>query len=149
MTLTLKSLLDKMISKSGKSDKVTILQNTWFFTVKLHLRYVDYARKHLPKPPFSRSVIDRHERACLDRLQASIWESFGQPKSVPKRAGNRADGHWIVDIDFERIMATVGGEGALRGVPRGQGLGLDKINILLQSSTGVLRIEGASRKLRI
>ena len=38
----------------------------------------------------------------------------------------------------------LGGEGALRGVRERQGLGLDKINILLQTSIGVLRIEGAS-----
>ena len=57
-------------------------------------------------------------------------------------------------------MAALGGVGAVRVGIRGQGLGVDKINILLQTSIGVLRIEGASldppynsnlesRKLRI
>ena len=38
----------------------------------------------------------------------------------------------------------LGGEGAVQGVVGRPGLGLDKINILLQTSIGVLRIEGAS-----
>ena len=41
-------------------------------------------------------------------------------------------------------MAALGGEGAVRGVIERPGLGLDKINILVQTSIGVLRIEGAS-----
>ena len=40
-------------------------------------------------------------------------------------------------------MAAVEEEGALRGVLPCQGLGLDKITILLQSSIGVLKIESA------
>ena len=55
---------------------------------------------------------------------------------------------------------ALGGEAPLRGSIRGPGFGVDKINILLQTSIGVLRIEGASldppyisilesRKLRI
>ena len=37
-----------------------------------------------------------------------------------------------------------GGEGAIRGVCGRQSLGVDKIDILLQTSIGVLRIEAAS-----
>ena len=57
-------------------------------------------------------------------------------------------------------MAALVREGAVPGVLRGQGLGVDKINILLQTAIGVLRIEEPSldppyinilesRKLRI
>ena len=57
-------------------------------------------------------------------------------------------------------MAALVGEGAVPGVLRDTGLGVDKINILLQTAIGVLRIEGPSldppyinilesRKLRI
>ena len=37
-----------------------------------------------------------------------------------------------------------GGEGAVGGVIERLGLGVDKINMLVQTSIGVLRIEGAS-----
>ena len=57
-------------------------------------------------------------------------------------------------------MAALGGEGAVGGVVADPGLGVDKIHIWLQTSIGVLRIEGSSldppyisilesRKLRI
>ena len=39
---------------------------------------------------------------------------------------------------------ALGGEAPLRGSIRGPGFRVDKINILLQTSIGVLRIEGAS-----
>ena len=59
-----------------------------------------------------------------------------------------------------RHRAALVGEGAVRGGFLASGLGVDKINILLQTSIGVLRIEGSpldppyinileSRKLRI
>ena len=41
-------------------------------------------------------------------------------------------------------MAALGGEGAVGGGCERPGLGVDKIDILLQTSIGVLRIEGAS-----
>ena len=47
------------------------------------------------------SETDVRQKACLDRLRASIWDPFGQPKSIPNRSKGRQDGHWIVDIDFE------------------------------------------------
>ena len=41
-------------------------------------------------------------------------------------------------------MAALGGEGAVPGACGSPGLGVDKINISLQTSIGVLNIEGAS-----
>ena len=41
-------------------------------------------------------------------------------------------------------MAALGGEGAVGGALWRHGLGVDKINILLQTAIGVLRIEDAA-----
>ena len=55
----------------------------------------------LQEPSFSRSVTDRHQKAYPDPIWASIWDPFGQPKSIPDRSGDRPDGHWILDIEFK------------------------------------------------
>ena len=52
LKLFLKSLRDKMISKSDKSEEVKILENTCVFTVRLHLRNVDNARRKLARTLF-------------------------------------------------------------------------------------------------
>ena len=49
MKLFLKSLRDEMISKSDKREEVKIFKNTSVFTVRLHLRNVEKARRKLAK----------------------------------------------------------------------------------------------------
>ena len=99
-----------MLRKSDRSDKVKIFKNIWFFTVGLHLRNVDNARRKLEKTFFSGSVTDMHEKACLDPLWASIWDPFGQPKLMPNRSGGLPDGHGIWDLGFEE-WSSRGGTG--------------------------------------
>ena len=55
----------------------------------------------LQEPSFSRSVTDIHQKACPDTLWASIWESFGQPKSIPNRSGGHLGRHQTSNINFE------------------------------------------------
>ena len=50
---------------------------------------------------FSGSFTDVHEKACVDPLWASIWEAFGQPKSVPNRSGSDLEWHQLSDLDFK------------------------------------------------
>ena len=47
-----KSPSDKMISKSEKSEEVKIFKNTSVFTVRLHLRNVEKARRKLARTLF-------------------------------------------------------------------------------------------------
>ena len=66
-------------------------------------------------PSFFRSETDVRQKAYLDRLWASIWDPFGQPKSVPKRYGSDSETQlmsksvlewfWdVLDIKFEVIF---------------------------------------------
>ena len=63
----------------------------------------------LQKPSFSGSVTDMHQKPCLDPRWASIWESFGQPKSIQNRSRSHLERHQVANSDFEaRVLA--GGE---------------------------------------
>ena len=55
----------------------------------------------LREPSFFQSETDVHQKASPDPLWASIWDPFGQPKSIPNRFGGFPDGQWIVHIDFK------------------------------------------------
>ena len=54
----------------------------------------------LQEPSFSWSVTDMHQKACLDSLRASVWEPFGQPKSLLNQSGN-LERHQVSNLDFE------------------------------------------------
>ena len=76
----------------------------------------------LQKPSLSGPDTAMHQKPCLDPLWASIWEPFGQPKSIPKRSGGHQDGHWILDLDFKgwarswgRLVSTPGSRDPLLG----------------------------------
>ena len=57
----------------------------------------------LQKLCFSGSVTDMHQKTCLDPLRASIWEPFGQPKSIRNRSGGHLERHRISDLAFEAM----------------------------------------------
>ena len=48
----LKSLRDRIISKSDRTDEMEIFQNTCVFTVRLHLRNDTNARRNLARTFF-------------------------------------------------------------------------------------------------
>ena len=57
--------------------------------------------KNLQDPSFSGSVTDINQKACLDPLQASIWDPCGQPKSIQNRCGSDLQWHHVSDLDFK------------------------------------------------
>ena len=81
------------MSKSSKTHR--FLQSNCNFAMLI------MQEESLHEHAFSGSFTDMHEKACLDPLWASIWESFGQPKWIPKRSGSHLGRHQTSDIDFE------------------------------------------------
>ena len=57
--------------------------------------------KNLQEPSFAPSETDIHQKARRDSLWASIWEPFGQPKSIPNRSGGHLGRHQTSNINFE------------------------------------------------
>ena len=101
MKLILKSLRDKMISKSDKTEDAKICKNISLSQSDCIFAILIGEEQSLQEPSFSRSVTDMHQIAGLDLLRASIWEAFGQPKSIPIRSGGHPEGHSILDLDFQ------------------------------------------------
>ena len=64
----------------------------------------------LQEPSFSRSVTDVHQKACLDLLRASMWQPFGQPKSLSTLSGSDPPWLQVSDLDFEG-WHPIGGTG--------------------------------------
>ena len=90
LKLFLKSLRDEMISKSDKREEVKIFKNTSVFTVRLHLRNVEKARRKLAKTFFfwtchwyaSETVSGPHLGLDL----GVIWAATIDPTSLWKRS---------------------------------------------------------------
>ena len=95
-----------MMSKSDKSDEVKIFKNISLLQSDCIIAMLIRQGKNLQEPSFAPSETDVRQKTCLDPLRASIWEPFGNPKSIRKRSGSHLERYRISNLEFKGLART-------------------------------------------